>query len=416
MTSPIPSKIVCFVVITIILDTAGFGIIFPILPDLLKHLLHINISNAAKFAGILAFIYALMQFIFAPILGKISDIYGRRPVLLISLLGFSIDCFFMAFASSYWILFIGRIIAGITGATFAVASATIVDVTIEEDRTKYFGFLNAAFGLGFIIGPLIGGIMGEYSLKSPLILAGTIGLFNTTYGYFYFPETNTNGLTANNKLSFNLFNQLTELKNVGILLVIFFLLTLSSHSLESTWSFYTISKYQWDKNQIGISLTIIGLISLVVQTYLIKIITKTFTDRSIIIIGISISIIGLLVICFSITEFMLWLGIIIYLLGSVQQTGFQSLLSKVIKHEKQGVLQGILGSLNGLSTIIAPALYTYSFYYFSRSEATALFQGISFLIAALFCSIALILFSIKTRKKSIKKKKLNSGSQYERRN
>ena len=388
-----------FITITLVLDTAGFGIIFPILPDLLKELLHQDLSHAAKFAGILALAYAFMQFVFAPIIGYISDQYGRRPVLLFSLLGFSLDCFFMAFASTYELLVVGRIIAGITGATFAVASAAIVDISTENERTKYFGYLHAAFALGFILGPLIGGILGEYNLRLPFVFTGCLTLVNMCYGYLYFPETNRVKSKAKFAFTttFEQWKYIQSIQNVGLLLVVFFFLALASHSMESTWSFYTVGKYDWSKQQIGLSLTVIGILTLLIQTYLIQFVSKYLTDQQLITWGIVFSIGGLLLISLSSTALILWTGMILYLIGSIQQTGFQSLLSKLVQENKQGILQGILSSINGLTTLIGPLLFTYLFYAFSKPEHTFVFHGISFFVAAIFCLLALILFKKQMR-------------------
>lgn len=399
MTFKNKTKIVIFITITLVLDTAGFGIIFPILPDLLKELLHQDLSHAAKFAGILALAYAFMQFVFAPIIGYISDQYGRRPVLLFSLLGFSLDCFFMAFASTYELLVVGRIIAGITGATFAVASAAIVDISTEVERTKYFGYLHAAFALGFILGPLIGGILGEYNLRLPFVFTGCLTLVNMCYGYLYFPETNRVKSKAKFAFTttFEQWKHIQSIQNVGLLLVVFFFLALASHSMESTWSFYTVGKYDWSKQQIGLSLTVIGILTLLIQTYLIQFVSKYLTDQQLITWGIVFSIGGLLLISLSSTALILWTGMILYLIGSIQQTGFQSLLSKLVQENKQGILQGILSSINGLTTLIGPLLFTYLFYAFSKPEHTFVFHGISFFVAAIFCLLALILFKKQMR-------------------
>ncbi|STZ27371.1 Tetracycline resistance protein, class C [Myroides odoratus] len=399
MTFKNKTKIVIFITITLVLDTAGFGIIFPILPDLLKELLHEDLSHAAKFAGILALAYALMQFIFAPIIGYISDQYGRRRVLLFSLLGFSLDCFFMAFASTYELLVVGRIIAGITGATFAVASAAIVDISTEDERTKYFGYLHAAFALGFILGPLMGGILGEYNLRLPFVFTGCLTLINMCFGYFYFPETNQNqGKTPFAfTIPFKQWKDMRSIENLGILLVVFFFLALASHSMESTWSFYTLGKYDWSKQQIGLSLTVIGILTFLIQTYFIQFVSKYLTDQQLITWGIVFSIGGLLLISFSSSPFISWMGMILYLIGSIQQTGFQSLLSKMVQENKQGILQGILSSINGLTTLLGPLLFTYLFYAFSKPENTFIFHGISFFVAAVFCFLALIVFKKQSR-------------------
>lgn len=389
------NSIVIFITITIILDSAGFGIIFPVLPELLEHVLHADLSTAAKYGGVLTLAYAFMQFIFAPILGIISDRYGRRRVLLLSLFGFSIDCFIMAFAHSYWLLFISRLIAGVTGATFAVASATITDVTDEDNRTKYFGYLNAAFNIGFIIGPLVGGLLGEYHFTYPFYFAGILGLLNVIYGYFFFPETNTS--RSLKRLSLKEISPLQSLKSIkrfkqlSLLFIVFFLLSAASHSMESTWSFYTMIQFDWSKQQVGLSLTIIGIIGFLVQAYLLQYLSTKLSDQKLVYIGLLTSFIGLLLLSYCVTEIQLWVGITLYLLGSIQQTGFQSMLSKSLDQQHQGELQGVLGSLNGLTTIVAPPVFTYCFYLYTQDNTLPYLPGIAFAIAALLLLISLLL-------------------------
>ncbi|KUF45351.1 TCR/Tet family MFS transporter [Myroides marinus] len=395
MTLQKTNNIVIFITITIILDSAGFGIIFPVLPELLEKVLQADLSTAAKYGGLLTLAYAFMQFIFAPILGIISDRYGRRRVLLLSLLGFSIDCFIMAIAHTYWLLFISRLLAGITGATFAVASAAITDITEEGNRTKYFGYLNAAFNIGFIIGPLVGGLLGEYQMTYPFYFASVLGLLNVIYGYFFFPETNHT--LSSQRLTLTDFSPLQSLKSikrfktVAILLVVFFLLSASSHSMESTWSFYTMLEFNWSKQQVGISLTIIGIIGFLVQAYLLQFLSNKLSDQRLIYIGLLTSLSGLMLLSYCTSTIQLWIGMTLYLLGSIQQTAFQSMLSKSLDQQHQGELQGVLGSLNGVTTIIAPPVFTYGFYLFTQGDNLPYLPGVSFALSAILIIISLYL-------------------------
>lgn len=400
------NKIVFFITITIILDTAGFGIIFPVLPSLLEKLLKADISEAAKYAGVLAFAYALMQFIFAPILGSLSDRFGRKPVLLISLLGFSLDCLLMLLARTYWILVVGRCIAGITGATFAVCSATMADITDGANRTRYYGFINAAFGVGFVIGPLIGGMLGEYNSYYPFLLSGILGICTTIYGYLFFPETQKPKTVRPFRLSdiespLVPIRSVVRLKDIGILFLCYFLVSVSSHSMESTWAYFTIAKFEWSKQQIGLSLAIIGVVGFLVQIYLVRFLSKILPDIKLILVGLFISGLGLLLLSFASTPIHLWIGITLYLIGSIQQTGFQSFLSKSVDQENQGKLQGILGSINGLTTILAPLMFTYSFYVFTNEKNSVHFAGIAFLIAALFITTGFLILLIRYKRQTL---------------
>jgi DHA1 family tetracycline resistance protein-like MFS transporter len=252
MDQPSPPKreaALGFIFITLLIDITGFGIVIPVFPKLIEHLIHGNLSDAARYGGWLTFAYSVMQFLFAPVLGNLSDKYGRRPVLLGSLLGFSIDYTFLAFAPSIWWLFVGRIIAGITGASFTTASAYIADVSTPEKRAQNFGIIGAAFGLGFIIGPVLGGVLGQYSTKLPFLAAAGLALLNATYGYFILPES----LAKENRRGFewkraNPIGSLVQLKKypaVSGLIASLILIYIAAHAVQSTWTFFTMVRVKW---------------------------------------------------------------------------------------------------------------------------------------------------------------------------
>jgi len=279
-----------FIIVVVVIDTAGFGLIFPVLPQLLTNLLHSDISTAAKYGGWLSFAYAAMQFVFAPILGNLSDQYGRRPVLLSSLFGFSIDCVFLAFAPNILWLFVGRTIAGITGASYSVASACVADISTDENRTKNFGIVNAAFGLGFIIGPVIGGTLGQFGTHTPFIVAAILSFINFTFGYFFFPES----LDIDTRRTFewkraNPFGSLkylSEFPLINTLVLSMIFVSIANHSMESVWAYFTIEKFKWNTSLIGYSLAVIGLLSIVVQLWLVGILVKKLGDRRMALLGL----------------------------------------------------------------------------------------------------------------------------------
>lgn len=266
-----------FVIIIVTIDTAGFGLFFPVLPQLITQLLHADISTAARYGGWLGFTYAAMQFVFAPVLGNLSDRFGRRPVLLGSLAGFSIDCIFLAFAPNITWLFAGRAVAGITGASYSVAAACIADISTDEDRTRNFGYINAAFGLGFIIGPVIGGLLGEFGTHMPFLVAAGLSFANLVFGYCCFPES----LSEDKRRQFewkraNPVGSLRHIKKfplVKTLVVAMVFVSVANHSMESIWAFFTIEKFKWTNRLIGYSLAFIGVLSIVVQMWLVGITT-----------------------------------------------------------------------------------------------------------------------------------------------
>jgi len=263
-----------FIFITLLIDIIGWGIIIPVIPSLIKELIHGDISEAAKYGGWLTFSYAITQFISAPIIGNLSDKYGRRPILLMSLFGFSLDYLLLAFSPTIIWLFVGRILAGITGASITTASAYIADISTSENRAKNFGMIGAAFGLGFIIGPVIGGLLGQYGARVPFYAAAILCMLNFLYGYFILPES----LSKENRRSFEwkranpvgAFLHLKKYPNLIGLIIAIFVLYVGSHAVQSNWSFFTMYRFNWDEKMVGISLGVIGLLVGIVQGGLIR--------------------------------------------------------------------------------------------------------------------------------------------------
>ncbi|NSL86296.1 TCR/Tet family MFS transporter [Chitinophaga sp. Mgbs1] len=384
-----------FIVVIVTIDTAGFGLFFPVLPQLISRLIHADISTAARYGGWLAFAYAVMQFAFAALLGNLSDRYGRRPVLLCSLLGFSLDCLFMAFTNDIFWLFVGRAVAGITGASFAVASASIADISTEANRTTYFGYINAAFGLGFIIGPVIGGTLGQFGVRVPFIAASVLSFANLVFGWLFFPES----LRPENRRSFewkraNPLGALRHLRKfplVKSLIVAVIFISIASHSMESIWAFYTIEKFRWSDQLIGYSLAFIGVLSVIVQMWLVGLLTKYISDRQMAVTGLLCMAAGFMTFAFAGRQWLLFPALLVYITGSIQGTALQSIMSSAMPDNEQGELQGSLGSLMGLTTLIAPPLMTSSFSWFTGSHAPVYFPGISFLVAGILTVVSLLL-------------------------
>ena len=344
-----------------------------------------------------------MQFVFAPILGNLSDRYGRRPVLLSSLFGFSIDCVFLAFAPNILWLFVGRTIAGITGASYSVASACVADISTDDNRTKNFGVVNAAFGLGFIIGPIIGGTLGQFGTHTPFIVAAILSFINFTFGYFFFPES----LNIDTRRTyewkranpFGSLKHISEFPLINTLVLSMIFVSIANHSMESVWAYFTIEKFKWNTSLIGYSLAVIGLLSIVVQLWLVGILAKKLGDRRMAVLGLMLMVTGFFLFAFTEWQWLLLGALLIYIIGGVQGTAIQSITSSIIPDNEQGELQGSLGSLMGLTTLIAPPLMTSCFSYFTGKNSAIYFPGISFLIAALLTLISLILL-IKSFKKT----------------
>ena len=378
-----------FIFITLLIDVTGFGLIIPVMPKLIEHLLGItDISVASQYGGWLTFAYAFMQFIFAPVLGNLSDKYGRRPVLLFSLFGFGIDYLFLSFAPSIAWLFVGRLIAGVTGASFTTASAYIADISTPENRAQNFGMIGAAFGLGFIVGPLIGGLLGELGPRIPFLVAAGLALANCLYGYFVLPES----LDKEHRRPFewrraNPMGSLIQLKKypaVGGLVVSLVLVYLAAHAVQSNWSFFNIEKFKWSPKMIGISLGVVGLLVGVVQGGLVRVINPKIGNEKSVYIGLGLYSLGLLLFAFASQSWMMFVFLIPYCLGGIAGPALQSIISGHVPPNEQGELQGALTSLMSATSIIGPPMMTNLFAYFTRADAPVYFPGVSFLLGSVF--------------------------------
>lgn len=379
---------VSFIFITLLIDVTGIGLIIPVVPKLIEELIHGNISQASTYSGWLTFVYAIMQFLFAPLLGNLSDKYGRRPVLLLSLLGLGIDYIFLFLAPSIGWLFVGRIIAGFAGASFTTATAYIADISTVENRAKNFGMVGAAFGLGFIIGPTIGGLLGEFGARIPFIVAAGLSLLNCLYGYFVLPES----LSVENRRAFdwkraNPFGTLKQLKKytaVSGLIFSFFLIYMAGFSVQSTWSFFTIQKFSWTSKMIGISLGVVGFLVALVQGGLIRVINPKLGNKNSIYVGLFLYSLGLILFAFASQSWMMFVFLIPYCLGGIATPALQAIISSQVPANEQGELQGGLTSIMSIANILAPIIFTNLFAYFTKPEAPVHFAGAAFLLGAVF--------------------------------
>jgi len=384
-----------FIFITILVDVIGIGIILPIIPDLIMELTGEGNHMAIIYGMWLTTAFAGMQFLFSPVLGEISDKFGRRPILLIALLGLSIDYLIHAWAPSIVWMFLGRFLAGITGASFTVASAYIADVSTRENKAKNFGLIGAAFGIGFIIGPGIGGFFGEIDIRLPFYIAAGLTFANFLFGYFFVPES----LTPENRRQINFSKMipgvsLFALRNYkGILLLIsaFFLANLAGQALPSTWSYYGIERYDWNPRQIGLSLMVVGLLVAVVQGFLVgKLVTK-FGKRKVIIYGFLLWTVGMFLFSFAHEPWMLYAFLIPYALGGIAGPTVQGVISNQVSEKEQGILQGSITGLVSITAILGQFIFAPVFYYFIRPETSIYFPGAPYALAAVLLLIAFIL-------------------------
>ena len=384
-----------FIFITILIDIIGLGIIIPVLPKLISQLTGGGISDAAIIGGWLTFAYAIMQFFFSPILGGLSDRFGRRPVLLIALLGLGIDYIFMAFAPTIAWLFIGRIIAGISGASISTATAYIADISTPEKRAQNFGLIGAAFGLGFIIGPVIGGLLGSFGPRVPFMVAAALTFVNFLYGYFVLPES----LKKENRRPFNWkrANPIGSLKNLqrypalSGLAFSFILINLASHAVQSNWSYFVIEKFGWSETMIGISLGVVGILVALVQGGLIRFTNPRLGNEKSVYTGLLLYSTGLFLFAFASQSWMMFVFLIPYCLGGIAGPAIQSIMSSSVPANEQGELQGALTGLLSLTSIVGPPMMTGLFAYFTKPTAPVHFSGAAFLLGALLMLLSSII-------------------------
>lgn len=390
------SAAIGFIFITLLIDITGWGIVIPVVPKLIQELIdNPDLSVASQYGGWLSFAYAGMQFVFASVLGGLSDKYGRRPVILFSLLGFSINFMIQALAPTIFWLFVGRLFSGVTGASITTASAYIADISTDEDRAKNFGMIGAAFGLGFIIGPVIGGVLGQYGARIPFYAASILCLVNFLYGWFILPES----LDKENRRPFNWrranpVGSLLQLRKypqiLGLIAALIFVY-IAGHAVQTNWTFYTMYKFNWTETLVGISLGISGFMAALVQGYLIRYIQPKIGNEKSIFYGLTLYAVGMLLFAFATQSWMMFAFLIPYGLGGIAGPALQSVISVEVPRNEQGELQGALASLVSLTAIIGPPLMTNTFYYFTHDSAPFIFPGAPFFLGFILMSASAVI-------------------------
>lgn len=393
-----------FIFITMLIDITGWGIIIPVIPKLIKELIHGDVSEAAKYGGWLTFAYAMTQFLFAPLIGNMSDKFGRRPIILISLFAFALDYVLLAFAPTITWLFVGRIIAGLTGASISTASAYIADVSTPENRAKNFGMIGVAFGLGFIIGPVLGGILGHYGSRIPFYAAAVLCLLNFLYGYFILPES----LSKENRRPVNLkranpigvFLNLRKYPSLYGLLIALFLIYVAAHAVESNWSYFTMYKFNWNEKMVGISLGVVGVLVSLVQGGLIRLTSKKLGNKKSIYIGMTLYTLAMFLFAFVSESWMMFLFLIPYCLAGIAGPALRAIIAGHVLPTEQGEIQGTIASLMSAATIIGPPVMSSLFYYFTHQDAPFEFPGMPFILGGLLMMSSGIVSYISLKKHS----------------
>lgn len=398
-----PRLALAFILCTVTLDAIGIGVIFPVMPDLIQEVTGLTLSEAALWGGTLATSFAVMQFLFGPVIGALSDRFGRRPVLLLSLLVMGLDYLVMAVAPTIWLLLIARIIAGITAATYATATAFIADITPPDQRGSRFGLIGAGFGVGFVLGPLIGGLLAGIDTRAPFYAAAALALANLIFGYFVLPET----VTDATRRPFNLaranplgaLRAVTRLPGVRLTLACFLILGVAMNVYPSVWAYYGQARFGWDNTMVGVSLAVYGISFAVGQALLVGPLIRRFGEHRAAHYGMWVDVITLAglgivtspVVALALTP--------VTALGGVVTPALQALASRSAPANAQGELQGVLSSLNAIAMITSPLVMTATFSTFTRPDAPVFAPGAPFLLASglMLCCLALHVFGPRLR-------------------
>jgi DHA1 family tetracycline resistance protein-like MFS transporter len=386
------------ILVTILLDMIGVGIIVPVLPKLLEELTGGGIADAAVIGGYLVFVYASMQFIFSPILGNLSDRFGRRPVLLCSLLGLTFDYLMMSIAPVVWYLFIGRVIAGIAGAAVATATAYMADITPPHKRTHRFGLIGAAFGLGFIIGPVVGGELGEFGPRVPFYAAAGLAFANFLFGLFVLPES----LPRHSRRKFDIrrvnpFGAAMALRQYPVvlwLLAVLFFFSLAAQALPTVFSYFTVEVFHFTSSNIGRALGAFGIGFAICQALLVGPMVKNLGEPPVALLGLLAAIVAFAGVAFTDQEFFLYTFIMVGAVSGLAAPAINGVLSRQVPDNAQGELQGAVNAANSLATIIGPLAATQIFSYFTSAPTSpGYFPGAPFVAAAFCVVLALVLFA-----------------------
>ncbi|MEQ8406141.1 MAG: MFS transporter [Oceanicaulis sp.] len=391
-----------FVTATVLIDALAFALIMPVLPALLMELTGEGVAEAARWGGIATFVFALAQFFCSPVIGGLSDRFGRRPVLLLSLTALAIDFLLMGLAHALYVFFAARLLSGVFAATHSTANAYIADVHPPETRASQFAMLGAAMGAGFVLGPALGGLLGEFSPRAPFFAAAALAGANALYGWFVVPES----LKAEKRRAFswrraNPFGTLSRLRKaegIGVMALVYFFAQLSSFVYPAVWAYVAIAKFSWSEAQIGISLAAFGIIFVLSQAVVTPFLLKRIGERRAIWIALCVEAFALLGIAFAPSGLWVYVFLSFALITGMEGPALQKVMTERVAEDAQGELQGGLSALGGVVLIVSPLLYTQLFFAFESGRFGVDFAGAPFVMASVFCAIAAVLFFTRTRR------------------
>lgn len=385
-----------FILLTLVIDAMGIGLVLPVMPDLIKSVGGATLAEAAIWGGILSTSFAVMQFLFGPLLGSLSDRFGRRPVLLVSLAVMAADYLVIALAGSIWILLAGRIVGGIAASTQSTATAFVADISTPSQKAARFGLVGAAFGMGFVLGPVLGGLLAEFGTRAPFYMAAALAAMNFVFGYFILPETVTD--TIRRPFAWKRANPLGALLDVGRLpgvsrlVLMFFLYQVAFFVYPAIWAYFTQARFGWDPKMIGLSLASFGISLAVVQGGLIRVIMRVLGERGTIIYGLAFNALAFVSLAFVTNGTLALILTPLTALGAVVTPALQGLMSRAIPDNAQGGLQGVLTSAGALAMIVSPLIMTQVFWVFTRQDAWIVFPGAPFLVSMMLMGVCAIVF------------------------
>ncbi|POF34392.1 TCR/Tet family MFS transporter [Roseibium marinum] len=396
MRSPLSKRsALAFILVTLTINSMGIGLMMPVMPSLLRELTTLPVSDAARWGGALSVVYALMQFACGPLLGNLSDRFGRRPVLLVSMFTMAVDYLIMAMSWRLAVLFAGRTLSGVSGATYSAASAYIADVSPKNERARNFGLVGAAFGIGFVFGPIVGGFLGEYGPRAPFYAAAALSLVNFVFGYFMLPET----LNDKNRRKFEWkrANPFGALKQIGAypavrtLLLAVFLFDIAHYVYPAVWSYYVEEVFAWSPADIGMSLAFVGIGFAFVQGYLIRVLEPKLGTGRTLLLGLCANLLAFAGLAMADEGWMVYALVSFAALGALATPAFTALMSNRVPDNAQGELQGLIASAAGLSMVLSPFVMTQTFAYFSGPDAAIVFPGAPFALAGLLILASMLI-------------------------
>lgn len=390
----LPIKIIIF---TVILDSVGIGIMIPVLPSLMTDVLPgKTVAEAAVWGGILASIFAVMQFICGPILGSLSDTFGRRPVILVSLIFMAFDYIIMGLATSVWMLLFGRVLGGITASTHSTAAAYVADISSSEQKAARFGYIGAGFGIGFVLGPIIGGLLGEIGPRIPFFAAAIVSALNAAACYFFLPESlknkNVKQFLLRNINPFNTFKVIAKFDSLKVFLLVFLLYSISTAVYAAIWPYFTAERFSWSPGMIGLSLTVYGVCFAFIQGVLVQPTINLIGRYNTVLLGFGTEIVAMVLIAIITNGWFLIALTPLASLGVIGQPALTALMSDQVDERNQGSLQGVISSLTALSMIITPLSMTWILAQFSNQSSEIYFPGAPFIASAILLTICVSVF------------------------